>query len=440
MTPQQQTERAVIGAILDRPEELFDVIGRIRSDCFVFDTYRIIFEAIEALFQDGRPVDLITLKAHLRDDNLSALCDDAALCIDARSDHATGYADVLIEAHGRRRLSEAAGWILEENVAGHRSLSEMTEGAEARIFDIAATRNESRTITELLGPTLDEIEAATKSEGNIVGIATGFDDLDRITTGWRDSDLTVIAARPGMGKSAFAMQAALYAAKTGTPTAFFSLEMGASQLVNRVLTAEAGIDNQRARRGEISNDEWSRLTLSAGRLSGLPLHIVDTSALSPLELRAQSRRLKLRHNLGLVFVDYLQLMSVPDMRRSANREQEISQISRGLKQLAKELSIPVVALSQLNRGVEHRAGARPQLSDLRESGAIEQDSDNVLFIYRPEYHGIQVDDEGNSTKGVSHLIVAKQRNGPTGEARATFSDGRFYPFTAQRHNQEVCRL
>lgn len=437
MTPQQQTERAVIGAILDRPEELYDVIGSVRPQHFQFDTYRKIYENIEGLFQAGKPVDPITLRAAVKDDSISRACDEAAYCSEARADHAWAYAQILTESYGRRMLAQAANWINEQNIKGEKSLDEMIEGAEARIFDIAAFPQESRTLGELLKPTLDEIEVATRSQGDVVGISSGFSDLDRITTGWRDSDLTVIAARPGMGKSAFAMQSAISAAKGGVATAFFSLEMGASQLVSRVLTAEAGVDSQRARRGQVSDTEWSELVKSAGNLSGLPLHIIDTAALSPTQLRAQARRLKMRHNLGLVFVDYLQLMSIPNMRRSANREQEISQISRGLKQLAKELSIPVVALSQLNRGVEHRAGARPQLSDLRESGAIEQDSDNVIFLYRPEYHGIEVDDSGNPTKGVSHLIVAKQRNGPTGEARTAFSDGRFYPFTAHRDKQEA---
>ncbi len=261
-------------------------------------------------------------------------------------------------------------------------------------------------------------------EGGITGVPSGFRKLDDMTGGWQRSDLIIVAARPSMGKTAFALALARNAAfhrELPTGVAIFSLEMSAQQLAQRLLTSEARVDAQAARTGRLSDSDWPRLAKAAGRLADAPIFIDDTPGLSILELRAKCRRLKAEHGIGLVIVDYLQLMHGTGMSRSSNREQEIAQISRSLKSLAKELDVPVIALSQLSRAVETRGGdKRPQLSDLRESGSIEQDADVVAFIYRAERYGITVDENGNSTEGLGEIIIGKQRNGPIGTVTLAF--------------------
>jgi replicative DNA helicase len=279
-------------------------------------------------------------------------------------------------------------------------------------------------MNEVLKDTLSRLEAIHGRESGITGVPTGFRALDNLTGGWQPSDLIIIAARPSMGKTAFALASARNSAlhqKDPVGVAIFSLEMSAGQLAQRLLTSEARVDAQAARTGRLSDDDWPKLARAAGRLSSAPIYIDDTPGLSILELRAKCRRLKAEHDIGLVVVDYLQLMHGTLQSRSSNREQEIAQISRSLKGLAKELNVPVLALSQLSRAVETRGGdRRPQLSDLRESGSIEQDADVVAFIYRAERYGITVDEHGNSTEGLAEIIVGKQRNGPVGDVRLAF--------------------
>ena len=280
-------------------------------------------------------------------------------------------------------------------------------------------------MSEVLKETLHRLESIHGRDGGITGVRTGFHRLDQMTSGFQRSDLIVVAARPSMGKTAFILRMARNAAldpKDKTAVAIFSLEMSAGQLAQRLLTAEARIDAQAARTGRLHDDDWPDLARAAGRLSQAPIFIDDTAGLGVLEIRAKARRLKAEHDIGLIVVDYLQLMHGSGDNRQ-NREQEIAQISRSLKALAKELDIPVIAVSQLSRAVETRGGdRRPMLSDLRESGSIEQDADVVAFIYRAERYGILVDDNGNSTEGLAEVIVGKQRNGPIGTVKLAWLD------------------
>jgi len=277
------------------------------------------------------------------------------------------------------------------------------------------TRDGFTRIKELLWPTMERIESAAKGGKTITGVASGYNDLDEMTSGFQPADLVIVAARPSMGKTAFTLNIAQYAAiEHNVGIAFFSLEMSKSSLVQRMITAEARIDAQRIRKGMLRDDDFPRLARAAGILSSAPVWIDDTPGMTLLEMRSKARRLKADSDIGMVIVDYLQLMSGPT--NSESRQQEVSQISRGLKALAKELNVPVIALSQLSRAPEQRTGdnKRPQLSDLRESGAIEQDADLIMFLYRQEFYDGPVDKDGNSLEGKAEVIVGKQRNGPTG--------------------------
>lgn len=423
MTPQQQNERAFLGAIFNSPDALFDVAGSLPPDAFRFEQNRAIWETMLRLFEQGKAVDLVTVQAALNDEETRQACEAAFIHIGVQAENAAEYAELLRKAHGLRIMGEATSRIQEAMMDGDMAFDELTEFAEGQIMEASSLTESSQG-----RPISASVQSALKElfEGEKSGIGTGFSDLDYITQGWRAGELTILAARPGVGKSALAMQTAVHAAEQGIPTAFFSLEMSDTELTKRVIVWKAGVDPERARTGQLTESEQSRLTLAAGKIDALPLYIYDRAALTPIELRAICRRLKLSRGLGMIAVDYLQLMTAPNLRRTANREQEIAQISRNLKALAKELSIPVLALAQLNRQVEHRADARPQLSDLRESGALEQDADNVLFIYRPEAHGIKINESGK-TEGLAEVIIAKQRNGPTGKAELTFNDGRFLP-------------
>lgn len=427
MQTQNNIEQGLLGAVLANPECLIDVVERVDETMFAHEANRSVYAAMLHLFNTNRPVDLVTVKEITPD--LSDYCDKLFITVGVVGENAAAYAEMVVEAHKWRKLNEAADTIFTTAMAQEMTADEALDYAEGLIFEIADSGSQAQAVQlgDLLKPALDEFEAARAADGGIVGIPSGFKDVDRITSGWRKTDLTIVAARPAMGKSAFAMQVALESAKRGIPTVFYSLEMGGVQLAQRILTGESGVDGQRARTGYTNDDDWGRMTRVAGRLADIPLYIDDCFALSPTQLRARCRRMKMRHGLGMVVVDYLQLMSVPSLRRGASREQEIAQISRALKGLAKEIEIPVIALSQLSRAVETRgANARPQLSDLRESGAIEQDADNVLFLHRPEYYGITMDpDTGRSLVNVAEVIVAKQRSGPIGKAELFFDKASF---------------
>jgi replicative DNA helicase len=304
-----------------------------------------------------------------------------------------------------------------EAFEGKGTAVELLDEAESKIFLVSQqqTKDGFTRIKELLWPTMERIEALQRGGKTVTGVASGFNDLDELTSGFQPSDLVIVAARPSMGKTAFTLNVAQHAAiEHNIPVAFFSLEMSKESLVQRMLTSEARIDAQRLRKGLLRDDDFPRLARAAGILSSAPVWIDDTPGMTLLEMRSKARRLKSESGIGLVIVDYLQLMQGP--MNSESRQQEVSQISRGLKALAKELKVPVVALSQLSRAPEQRTGdnKRPQLSDLRESGAIEQDADLIMFLYRQEFYDGPVDKDGNSLEGKAEVIVGKQRNGPTG--------------------------
>jgi replicative DNA helicase len=379
------------------------------------------------IFERGDVVDAVTLQDELRvADDLESVGGVAFLA--ALFDAVPTAAN--IEYHCRivrekallRRLIEAATTIIQETYAQQGEVEDLLDQAENRIFQIAQTtdRRGFVWIKEILWPTFEKIEQLQNNQSSVTGVPTGFPDLDEITAGFQSGDLVIVAARPSMGKTAFTLNVAQHAAISAKkPVAFFSLEMSKESLVQRVLCAEARVDNSRLRRGRLLDDEYARLATAAGYLNTAPIYIDDTPGISVLEMRAKARRLKAdRPDLSLIIVDYLQLMV--GKGKIENRQQEVSEISRGLKALAKELEVPVVALSQLSRAVEQRPDKRPMMSDLRESGAIEQDADLIMFLYRPEYYFGPTDKEGNSIEGRAELIISKQRNGATGTVNLTF--------------------
>ncbi len=441
MESQLDIERALLGAVLQNPDTLIDVVEIVRADHFVHEMNKGVFWSVLRLWETNRAVDLVTVSETVPPSGSGPehknYCYQLYAGVGVVGENAVYYASILLERYKWRKLTEVADEVFTVATAQEMSADDALDYAEGKIFEIAADggSDTEHHIGDLIKPALDQFEAARAADGGITGLESGFYDLDKITSGWHKTDLTIIAARPAMGKSAFAMQVALNAARAGIPTVFFSLEMGGVQLAQRIITGEAGVNPQRARTGFTNDEDWTRMATASGRIADVPLYIDDGFNLSPIALRAKCRRAKSRRGLGLVVVDYLQLMSVPDMRRGANREQEISKISRSLKGLAKELDIPVLALSQLSRAVESRgAGARPQLSDLRESGAIEQDADNVLFIHRPEMYGVTMDnDTGRSLEGIGEVIVSKQRSGPLGKVELLFREGRFSNLQKTNH-------
>jgi replicative DNA helicase len=332
-----------------------------------------------------------------------------------------------------RRLIETATSVISEAYEGRSTAGDLLDTAESRIFQISQERGDEgfMRIKEMLWPTMERIESLQRSGKSITGVASGFADLDEMTSGFQRAELVIVAARPSMGKTALCLNLATHASvETDCGVAIFSLEMSKEALVQRMLCAEAMVDSQRVRQGRLRDEDFTRLARAAGVLQNCKLWIDDTPALNLLEMRSKARRLKVEHDISLVIVDYLQLMRGPD--RAENRVQEISEISRSLKSLAKELDIPVVALSQLSRASEQRGGdRRPILSDLRDSGAIEQDADIVIFIHRPEMYEGPVDKDGNSLEGKAEIIVGKHRNGPTGKVELFFhkSFTRFESFT-----------
>ncbi len=432
--PPQATdiEKAVLGAMLIEREAIPRVIEILPPDAFYAAQHQKVYDAILRLFERGNPVDLITVGEELRrSSELEQVGGDYYLT--ELTTHVASAANV--EYHARiiteksllRKLIETMTVHVGEAYDPSADAFELLDQVESDIFRISDTqlRRAASSMNQVLKDTLARLEAIHGRESGITGVPTGFRALDNLTGGWQPSDMIIIAARPSMGKTAFALAAARNAAlhqREPVGVAIFSLEMSSGQLAQRLLTSEARVDAQAARTGRLSDDDWPKLARAAGRLSSAPIFIDDTPGLSILELRAKCRRLKAEHDIGLVVVDYLQLMHGTTQVRSANREQEIAQISRSLKGLAKELNVPVLALSQLSRAVETRGGdRRPQLSDLRESGSIEQDADVVAFIYRAERYGITVDEHGNSTEGLAEIIVGKQRNGPIGTVKLAFA-------------------
>ena len=438
----EDAEQAVLGAMLMDADAVMRAAETIDDTMFYREGNRRIYRAMITLAERGEVVDPLTLANELtRKGELDASGgkDYLGFLVDAVPTAANieYHARIVREKALMRRLIEASTATVTEAFEGAERAEDLLDRAEQRIFELAQQRDQAgfTRIKELLWPTMERIEALHGSGSSITGVPSGFTDLDELTAGFQKSDLVIVAARPSMGKTAFTLNIAQYAAlEANVPVAFFSLEMSKDSLVQRMLTAEARIDAQRLRRGMLRDDDFPRLARAAGILGSAPVWIDDTPGISVLEMRSKARRLRAENGIGLVVVDYLQLMSGPS--GVENRQQEISIISRGLKALAKELDVPVLALSQLSRAPEQRAGEgkRPQLSDLRESGAIEQDADLVMFLYRQEMYDGPVDKDGNSIEGRAELIVGKQRNGPTGIVNLHFHKQytRFENYTARQ--------
>ena len=421
-------EEAVLGAIMLEKDALTSVIDILKPDVFYKDQHRIIYSAIISLFSKSEPVDILTVTSELKKNGQLEPAGGAYYITQltnrvASSANVEYHAHIIIQKFIQRELIRISSEIIRDSFEDTMDVFDMLDKAEQNLFTISDSnlRRNTLDMNSLVKEALHFIEAAKNQQEQLRGVPSGFTALDRITQGWQKSDLIILASRPGMGKTAFALSMARnIAVDFHKAVAVFSLEMSSVQLVTRLISAESNLPAEKLRKGDLADYEWEQLNTKISRLIDAPIFIDDTPALSIFELRAKCRRLKAQHNIEMVFVDYLQLMS-GSYDRQGNREQEISNISRSLKSLAKELDIPVLALSQLSRAVETRGGSKkPILSDLRESGAIEQDADLVLFIYRPEYYKIDQMDDGTPTSGLAEISVAKHRNGALGDITLRF--------------------
>jgi len=429
-------EEAVIGALMLEQNALSAVIDIIRPEYFYKDSHRRILDAIMRLFNQSEPVDLLTVTNELKKSGELDLVGGAYFLTSLTNRIASAanvefHARIIVQKHILRELIQISSVITKEAFEDSTDVFNLLDKAQKLLFEISENniRKGHDKMNNLISMAIEQIELARKKTDGLSGVPSGFSQLDRLTSGWQKSDLVILAARPGMGKTAFILSMARYmAVECKIGVAFFSLEMSALQLITRLISSETELPNDKLRKGSLEEHEWEQLQSKVAKLSDAPLYIDDTPALSIFELKAKCRRLKSQHDIQIIYIDYLQLMST-DGDNKGNREQEISTISRSLKSLAKELNVPVIALSQLSRAVETRGGnKRPMLSDLRESGAIEQDADMVLFIYRAEYYKILEDESGNSTMGTAEVIVAKHRNGALEDIKLRFQD-RFAKFS-----------
>ena len=410
-----EAEQSVIGSMLMDTEAIMAASDIITGEDFYQKQYGILFDAIVELYNEGQPVDLITLQNRLKQKDVPLEVASLEFAKDLLSSVYTStnvrsYAKIVHDNAMLRKLIRVNEDIANTCYLGKETVEDIFSDTEKRIFDILQqnTSGEFVPIKDVVLNALDKIEIASKKKGNVTGLPTGFIDLDYKTAGFQPSDLILIAARPSMGKTALVLNIAQYMAfKENITAAVFSLEMSKEQLVNRLLSLESRVDSQSIRTGNLSDEDWSKLIEGAGIIGSSNLIIDDTPGISVTELRSKCRKYKLEHNLGIIIIDYLQLMA--GSKHSESRQQEISDISRSLKAIARELNVPVVALSQLSRAVEQRPDHRPMLSDLRESGAIEQDADVVMFIYRDDYYN-----KDTAKPNVAEIIIAKQRNGAIG--------------------------
>ena len=416
-----EAEMSVLGSMLIEEEAISRTVELLDSSHFYRESHQKIFSAIIELYEDGRGVDLITLTEKLKKENLLDRIDGASYLTALVNSVPTAanvvyYAKIVKEKAIVRNLISACTQLVTESYGLTRDVDALLDKAEKIIFDIAQRKIEGRFIPfkDIIKDSIEAIDKLYQKKENVTGVATGFQSLDIRTAGLQASDLIIVAGRPSMGKSSLTCCIAEYVGVVGKkPVAIFSLEMSKEQLVQRMLCSHARINAHNVRTGYLSQSDWPKLTNAAGKLSEAPIFVDDTPGISVLELRAKARRLKAQHDIKLIILDYLQLMQGP--KRSESRQQEISDISRSLKALAKELNVPLIAVSQLSRAVEARADHRPQLSDLRESGALEQDADVVLLLLREEYY--QPTEEN---KGLAEVIISKQRNGPVGSLKMAF--------------------
>ncbi len=410
-----EAEQSVIGAMIMDRDAVTVASEMLTVDDFYQKQYGILFEAMTELYSENKPIDLITLQNRLKEKDVPPEISSLEFVRDMITTVPTSanvkyYAEIVSEKAMLRRLIKVNEEIASACYAGKDRVEDIMEDTEKKIFQVLQRKSNDEfvPIKEVVLNALDKIEAASRSKGSVTGLATGFIDLDYKTSGFQPSDLILIAARPSMGKTAFVLNIAEYMAlRSNLTVAIFSLEMSKEQLVNRMFALESRVDSQLLRTGNLSDNDWASLIEAAGTIGRSNLIIDDTPGISVAELRSKCRKFKLEHNLGVIMIDYLQLMQ--GSRKSESRQQEISEISRSLKEIARELQVPVIALSQLSRAVEQRPDHRPMLSDLRESGAIEQDADVVMFLYRDDYYN-----HDTEKKDVAEVIIAKQRNGPIG--------------------------
>ncbi|MEW4372421.1 replicative DNA helicase [Paenibacillus kandeliae] len=417
-----EAEQAVLGAILLQAEALISVMERVDTEDFYDKSHQLIYDAMVNLGEENQPIDLITLTSLLQD--RSQLEDIGGVSYLAKLANAVPtaanvdyYAQIIEEKSMLRRLIRTATQIVSEGYTGGEDVGSMLGDAERKILEISNRRTGSGfiAIRDVLMEVFEKVETLSENSGNTTGIPTGFIDLDKMTAGFQRSDLIIVAARPSVGKTAFALNIAQNVAVRAKETvAIFSLEMSAAQLVQRMICAEANLDASVMRTGDFKEEDWMKLTMGIASLSESEIYIDDTPGIMVSEIRAKCRRLQKEKGLGMIVIDYLQLISGRG-KAGENRQQEVSEISRTLKQIARELHVPVIALSQLSRGVEQRQDKRPMMSDLRESGSIEQDADIVSFLYRDDYYNQETE-----KKNIIEIIIAKQRNGPVGTVELVF--------------------
>ena len=423
-------EEVVLGAMMIDKKGVDEVIDILSPDAFYKEAHQHIFEAIFKLFENSEPVDLLTVSSQLKKDAKLDLVGGDFYLISltqrvSSSAHIEFHARIILQKFIQRSLIKISNEIIEDSYDETKDVFDLLDNAEAKLYEVTQgnVKKSTETAQSLVIQAKKKTEEISNKEG-LSGIPSGFDKVDKLTSGWQPSDLVIVAARPGMGKTALTLTMARnIAVEQNIPVAFFSLEMSSVQLITRLISSETGLSSEKLRTGRLEKHEWEQLNVKVKTLEKAPLFIDDTPSLSIFDLRAKARRLASQYGIKLIVIDYLQLMTAGGSQKGGNREQEISTISRNLKALAKELDVPVIALSQLSRAVETRGGSkRPLLSDLRESGAIEQDADIVSFIYRPEYYKIEEwdDEERSPTEGQAEFIVAKHRNGGLDNIRLKF--------------------
>ncbi|GAA5221796.1 replicative DNA helicase [Membranihabitans marinus] len=424
-----ELEEAVLGALMLDREAMPNVIDLLRPESFYIEAHQTIFRAMQQLFNQTKPIDLLTLHEELLQMGELKNIGGATYLTELTEKVASAaniefHARIIAQKHIKRELIRVSTMTIENSYDDTMDVFELLDESERSLFDITQQNlNRSyESLSTLAGKAQRKMEELASKNESVTGVPSGYKDLDKITSGWQPSDMIIVAARPGMGKTSFTLALAKNSAMMyNKGVAFFSLEMSDVQLTQRLIAMESGVSISKLRNGKLEEDEWKRFNQAVEKLSEVPIYIDDTPAINIFELRAKCRRLKMKHDIQMVMIDYLQLMTGGGDKKNGTREQEISSISRALKGMAKELNIPVIALSQLSRAVETRsADKRPQLSDLRESGAIEQDADLVSFIYRPEYYDIMTDESDQSLEGIAEIIIAKHRNGSTDNVRLRF--------------------
>ncbi len=419
-----QAEAALLGAILLDNDAINRIISTCKADQFYKEAHRHLFLAMKILHERQDPIDTVTLSKQLKEMGTLKACGGGPYLVRLSNEtpaavNVEHYAQIVRDKATVRSIIEAARATMGEGLTDPGDVADFVERAQSRLFKVSSEtlRTDVPDIREVIKETFQHIETLIERKEAVTGVPSGFLDLDKKLCGFQPSDLIIVAGRPSMGKTAFALNVIANAAlKTSTPVVIFSLEMSNQQLATRLLCTHALVNSNRLRTGQVTDSDWSKLLKTVGTLSETKIFVDDTPALSSLELRARARRLKQEHGIGLIAIDYLQLMRGSELSAKRSREQEISDISRSLKALAKELEVPIIALSQLNRGVESRSDKRPLMSDLRESGAIEQDADVVMFLYRDEYYHPDTTDKA----GLAEVIIGKQRNGPTGTVELKF--------------------